>query len=109
MSAKRGAFGRRRGLAQDILAVNLSRAVQLCVDIAAHIIAESNVAAPSTMAESFDVLAQIGAIDSAAAVKMKKSVGFRNVAVHQYQAIDWRIVHSICSKNIDDFRDFASA
>ena len=39
---------------------------------------------------------------------MKKAVGFRNIAIHNYDAIDWHIVHSICQRNLDDFRDFAA-
>ena len=38
---------------------------------------------------------------------MKKSVGFRNIAVHNYDAIDWHIVHSICRLHLGDFREFA--
>jgi uncharacterized protein YutE (UPF0331/DUF86 family) len=34
---------------QDIIVLNLSRAVQLCVDIGAHIIAASDEKAPSNM------------------------------------------------------------
>lgn len=34
---------------QDIIALNLMRAVQLCVDIAAHVIADKEVSAPATM------------------------------------------------------------
>ena len=45
---------------QDILSVNLTRAVQLCVDIAAHIIAETDEPSPNTMAEGFDRLHDIG-------------------------------------------------
>ena len=48
--------------AQDILALNLSRAVQLCVDIGAHIVAGKNVPPPATMGQTFDVLAEIGNI-----------------------------------------------
>ena len=42
--------------AQDILTLNLSRAVQLCVDIGAHLIAEHSKPAPDTMGQTFDVL-----------------------------------------------------
>ena len=35
--------------AQDILALNLTRAVQLCVDIAAHLISSREITAPDTM------------------------------------------------------------
>lgn len=44
---------------QDIIALNLSRAVQLCVDIGAHLIAGlEDVPPPGTMGETFDLLAQ---------------------------------------------------
>ena len=94
---------------QDIVALNLTRAVQLCVDIAAHIIADSNIPAPESMSQAFDALAAIKIISPELAVRMKKAVGFRNIAVHSYQAIDWEIVYSICHQNLDDFKRFALA
>ena len=92
---------------QDIIALNLTRAVQLCVDIGAHIIAESEAMPPDTMGATFDVLATLGIINGELALRMKKAVGFRNIAVHNYQAIDWVIVHAICRKHTVDFRLFA--
>lgn len=47
---------------QDIIALNLSRAVQLCVDIGAHVIAGMEVPPPDTMGQTFDALAQAGVI-----------------------------------------------
>ena len=94
---------------QDIIALNLTQAVHLCVDIAAHLIADTEAQAPATMAEAFDSLAKLGFVDGALAERMKKAVGFRNIAVHNYQAIDWQIVHSICHKHVADFEDFARA
>jgi len=91
---------------QDIITLNLSRAVQLAVDIAVHIISEGETAVPSTMAESFDVLATKGIITHKVANRMKMAVGFRNTTVHNYQDIDWQIVFNICHKNIDDFKDY---
>jgi uncharacterized protein YutE (UPF0331/DUF86 family) len=76
---------------QDIIALNLQRAVQLCVDIASHIVADLNVRPPMTMAESFDCLHQAGILSPGLLNRMKKSVGFRNIAVHDYFAIDWNI------------------
>ena len=94
---------------QDIVALNLSRAVQVCVDIGAHVVAEMQVPPPDTMGQTFDLLAQSGVLTMALAARMKKAVGFRNIAVHSYEAIDWRIVHSIASKHLVDFADFAKA
>lgn len=94
---------------QDILSVNLQRAVQLCVDIAAHIIADREIEAPSTMAQAFDALQTLGVLSPDLASSMKKAVGFRNIAVHTYQVIDWTIVFNICHQQLDDFRAFAQA
>lgn len=94
---------------QDILALNLSRAVQLCVDIGAHIISNTEAPPPDTMGAVFDTLAGLGVLGEDLASAMKKAVGFRNIAVHNYQAIDWEIVFSICHDNLQNFRDFAKA
>jgi uncharacterized protein YutE (UPF0331/DUF86 family) len=95
--------------AQDILTLNLTRAVQLCVDIGAHLIAARDTPAPDTMGQTFDVLATLGTISPELAARMKKAVGFRNIAVHNYQAIDWQIVHAIATRHVEDFTAFAGA
>ena len=94
---------------QDILSVNLERAIQLCVDIAAHIIADREVSAPTTMAAAFEALHTLHILSSDLANSMKKAVGFRNIVVHNYQEIDWKIVFNICHHKLDDFRAFAQA
>ena len=43
---------------QDIIVLNLERAVQLSVDIAAHLVAELQQPAPMSMAEGFGMLCQ---------------------------------------------------
>ncbi|QKS30954.1 MAG: DUF86 domain-containing protein [Candidatus Accumulibacter similis] len=94
--------------AQDIITLNLTRAVQVSVDLAAHLIASRDVPAPNTMGQSFEALASLGLISPLLAIRMKKAVGFRKIAIHNYDAIDWHIVHSICQRNLNDFRDFAA-
>jgi len=94
---------------QDIIALNLQRAVQLSVDLASHLIAETDARPPSTMAENFEVLKNLQIINPGLAERMTKAVGFRNIAVHSYQSIDWTIVYQICSRHLDDFRQFAKA
>jgi len=94
---------------QDILALNLTRAVQLCVDIATHVLSASEEPAPGTMGEAFDALHHMGLIDAQLCARMKSAVGFRNVAVHSYQKIDWEIVHAITWQHLDDYRRFAKA
>lgn len=95
--------------AQDIVALNLTRAVQTSVDIAMHVIAGYEVSAPATMGEAFEALASAGIIDASLAGRLKKAVGFRNIAVHQYESIDWAVVHAVCQGDFPDFREFAGA
>jgi uncharacterized protein YutE (UPF0331/DUF86 family) len=95
--------------AQDIVSLNLTRAVQLSVDIAAHLIASREIPAPDTMGQAFDALAEADLIPHELARQLKKAVGFRNLAVHDYSTINWHIVHSICRHSLEDFREFAAA
>jgi uncharacterized protein YutE (UPF0331/DUF86 family) len=94
---------------QDIIALNLSRAVQLTVDIGSHIISTMNMPAPETMGQTFEILAQQKVLPANVADQLKKSVGFRNIAVHNYEAINWQIVHSIVREHLQDFTEFAKA
>ncbi|MEO8546189.1 MAG: DUF86 domain-containing protein, partial [Burkholderiaceae bacterium] len=89
---------------QDILTLNLSRAVQLTVDMGAHIIAQLDVPAPGTMGQTFDLLADEGVLDRALALQLKRAVGFRNIAVHNYDAINWFIE----SRSVDRDTSYSS-
>jgi uncharacterized protein YutE (UPF0331/DUF86 family) len=92
---------------QDVIVLNLSRAVQLCVDLAAHILADRNQPPPNTMGETFEQLSTQQLITHELAQRLKKSVGFRNLAVHNYNELNWDIVHAIASRHLNDFKDFA--
>ena len=50
--------------AQDIISLNIQRAVQISVDIAAHILTEQLHEQTSTMAETFLALSRHGLLDS---------------------------------------------
>jgi len=96
--------------AQDIITLNLTRAVQLSVDIAAHWIASfEDIPAPGTMGGMFEALTRKKLISESLGERMRLSVGFRNIAVHNYEAMDWRIVHAICTTHLTDFSAFARA
>jgi uncharacterized protein YutE (UPF0331/DUF86 family) len=92
---------------QDIVSLNLSRAVQISVDIGAHLIAGMDVQPPDTMGQTFDLLAQAGVLNDDLASHLKKAVGFRNIAIHNYENINWDIVHSIVKYHLVDFSEFA--
>lgn len=90
--------------AQDVLVLNLSRAVQLCVDISVHILSGLDQTIPDTMGQAFSELSSAGIIDNDLADKMRMSVGFRNIAVHNYDEISWAIVYAIATEKLVDFR-----
>ena len=92
---------------QDIVTLNLTRAVQLCVDLGAHLIADLDVLLPDTMGQTFDALANAEVIPEPLAQQLKKAVGFRNIAIHHYEEIDWAIVHGIALNHLSDFSEFA--
>ncbi|MDX2504268.1 MAG: DUF86 domain-containing protein [Gammaproteobacteria bacterium] len=93
--------------AQDVLTLNLSRAIQLCVDISLHILSSNNQTVPQTMADAFTGLVKEGIISVDTEEKMRKAVGFRNIAIHEYEKINWAIVYAIATERMVDFRVFA--
>lgn len=58
---------------QDIIVLNLERAVQICTDIAAHITADTDMRPPATMSEGFDRLYEAGIISMPLSERMKKA------------------------------------
>ena len=92
---------------QDIVSLNLSRAVQLTVDMGAHLLSQQQSVSPASMGQTFELLAQRGVLEPHLADRLKKSVGFRNIAVHNYDRINWAIVHSIVKNHLGDFSEFA--
>ena len=94
---------------RDIISLNLERSVQISVDISSHLIADMDGQPPATMGESFIMIAESGIITRDLGDKLCKAVGFRNISVHAYKEIDWDILYSIITKNLNDFRDFAEA
>jgi uncharacterized protein YutE (UPF0331/DUF86 family) len=93
---------------EDIVVLNLQRAIQACIDLMTHILAEHNLGVPQSSAEGFAVLATTGIIRPALAAELRKMVGFRNLAVHEYDEIDSRLLIEILSHHLDDLRSFTS-
>lgn len=94
---------------QEIIILNLQRAVQICVDIGNHILLDYDTQTPSTMAETFKYLAENKLISEQNALDLSHAVGFRNIAVHQYENIDSKIVYSIITDHLDDFKFFSES
>jgi uncharacterized protein YutE (UPF0331/DUF86 family) len=78
---------------QDVLVLNLSRAVQICVDIASHVLSETKQPPPETMGGAFDQLMQARLLETEVAEHLKRAVGFRNLStLRGHQLVD-RLQH----------------
>ena len=91
---------------QDIFVLNLQRAIQAGIDLAAHIVASEALGIPQTVRENFSLLQNKGIISRDMTVKMQKMTGFRNIAVHDYQTMDPKILKSVLTKDLKDLEDF---
>ena len=96
-------------LIQDVFVLNLQRAVQACIDIANYIIAQKGWRLPATYRESFNTLHENKVINKQLSSQMIKMVGFRNIAVHDYQTLDIVVLKGILEHNLDDFKTFRKA
>ena len=93
---------------EDLVVLNLQRAVQAAIDLATHAVTTEAYGLPDSVASSFSILERHGVLDAELARRLRGMVGFRNVAIHDYQAIDPAIVESILSRHLDDLRAFAA-
>jgi len=93
---------------QDSVILNLERISQASIDIATHIIRVKKLGIPKSSKELFSILEQYQYISKTISLNMQKMVGFRNIAVHDYQNLNIEIVISIVKNNLDDFINFSN-
>ena len=91
---------------QDIVVLNLQRACEQCIDIAHRLLKIKQFGLPKDSAEGFMVLAEEGIIEANLANSLKKMVGFRNVAVHDYTKMNNDIVKFVVKNGTEDIRNF---
>lgn len=89
---------------EDIASLNLQRAIQAAVDLATHIVSAEGYGTPDSTAGVFLLLQQRDVIDADLANRLKRMVGFRNIAVHEYQTVDPAILESILERHLGDLR-----
>lgn len=92
---------------QDSIILNIQRACEASIDLAMHIVSERRLGVPKASREGFLLLQEAGIINTTLAKTLMNMVGFRNIAVHDYQALELDILQAILEKHIDDFKDFA--
>jgi uncharacterized protein YutE (UPF0331/DUF86 family) len=94
---------------EDITVLNVTRAAQATIDLATHVVTTEAYGLPDSVGAAFVLLAKQGVIADSLADSMRKMVGFRNIAVHDYQVLDTNVLHSIVERHLEDLRAFAQA
>lgn len=93
--------------ALDIVSFNLMLSVQVCSDIASHLIADERWASARSLAESFTRLEQHGVISPASAAALKQAVGLRNVVAHGYAQLDIEACFRAATTGLTELNTFA--
>jgi uncharacterized protein YutE (UPF0331/DUF86 family) len=93
---------------QDITVLNLQRAVQAMIDLAAHVVTRERLGLPDSLGASFSLLERSGVIDATLAERLRRMTGFRNVAVHEYRRLDPAVLDGIVRERLGGLRSFAA-
>ncbi|WP_310625287.1 type VII toxin-antitoxin system HepT family RNase toxin [Limnohabitans sp.] len=92
---------------QDAAILNIQRACEAALDMGQHIIRRESLGLPQSARDVFELLAQGSWIQQPLAEAMKRMVGFRNVAVHEYQTLQLPITVNIITHHLDEFAEFS--
>jgi uncharacterized protein YutE (UPF0331/DUF86 family) len=94
---------------QDAATLNILRACQAALDVGQHLVRRERLGVPQSARDVFTLLAAAGWIDATLAESLKRMVGFRNIAMHDYQQLQLPIMIAIIEKHLDDFLRFSGA
>lgn len=92
---------------QDSVILNLQRSCEACIDLCNHIIRQQKLGIPQSARNSFELMAQGKLISEQSSIQLQKMVGLRNIAVHDYQALNLDIVIAVVKNHLVDFEDFS--
>jgi uncharacterized protein YutE (UPF0331/DUF86 family) len=95
--------------AQDAAVLNIIRACDTTIDLANMLIRKRKLGIPTESRESLQILTREKLLDRDLADRLKRMVGFRNLADHQYRELDLGIVESVIRNNLDDLAGFAES
>ncbi len=93
---------------QDSIILNLQRACEAAIDLATRIVRIKKLGVPQTSRDVFIFLEKEGLLPSALSKHLQSMIGFRNIAVHDYQKVNLEIVRSIIQNNLADFEKLIS-
>ncbi len=91
---------------QDSVILNIQRACEAVIDLGMHVIAERGLGIPQTSRDTFEILQDNKIIDREMSERLKAVIGFRNIAIHNYQKLNLKIIQAIIEKDLKDLLYF---
>lgn len=92
---------------QDAAILNIQRACEAALDMGQHLIRRDRLGVPQSARDVFALLARAGRIEQSLADGLQRMVGFRNIAVHDYQSLQLPITIAIIEKHLDEFLQYS--
>ena len=94
---------------QRIVERTLHLAIEACMDVADHIVADRRLRVPETGAATFESLGEADLLPRELAARLARMVGFRNILVHDYARLDPAIVVRVLRTDLSDLERFREA
>jgi len=91
---------------QDVVLHNLQLAIQGCIDVGAHVIADEGWGVPASYREIFQILRKRGVLPPDLAERMARASGLRNILVHDYLDVDLPTAHAVYTQSVGDLQAF---
>jgi len=88
----------------DAVVLNLQRACEQAIDAACREVSRRELGVPADSADAFTLLERDRVLSPGIADRMRRMVGFRNIAVHEYRRLDPEVVRTVVEHRLDDFR-----
>lgn len=93
----------------DAMTLNVERACQAAIVLAMHLVARDRLGLPQSSAEAFRLLHQAGYVTEEIVRNMTAMIGFRNIAIHEYQQMDMSILKHIVKTRWQSLADYCKA
>jgi len=87
----------------------LERIISRAIDINQHIIVENDdakISPPKDYKETFTALSRLGIYPDKFAAQISKSIGTRNILIHEYDKIDYSLIYDSISDCLKDYHQY---
>lgn len=92
---------------QDAAILNIQRACEAALDMGHHVIRIQGLGLPQSARDVFEILRKACKIEPELSHGLQAMVGFRNIAVHDYQKMLLPIVERIITEKLTDLLTFS--